>query len=96
VFPEEIAIKPRKLRVSCSLLSLKEKKRQTPSDVPGIAVLASLHHAREMGEGGLTNTKAQWWQNPVSDKQPRILGYLHVPYTLPLTIREASDLISTA
>jgi hypothetical protein len=51
-------------------------------------------HARKVGAGGLTNPKAYWRHNPASDKQLAILRSLRVPYVVPLTMGEASDLIT--
>jgi hypothetical protein len=53
-------------------------------------------HARKVGAGGLTNPKAYWRQNPASDKQLNVLRYLRVPHAIPLTMGEASDLITQA
>lgn len=53
-------------------------------------------HARKVGAGGLTNPKAYWRQNPASDKQLNVLRYLRIPHAVPLTMGEASDLITQA
>ena len=53
-------------------------------------------HARKVGAGGLTNPKAYWRQNPASDKQLNVLRYLRIPHVIPLTMGEASDLITQA
>lgn len=53
-------------------------------------------HARKVGAGGLTNPRAYWRQNPASDKQLNVLHYLRIPHAVPLTMGEASDLITQA
>ena len=53
-------------------------------------------HARKVGAGGLTNPRAYWRQNPASDKQLNVLRYLRIPHAVPLTMGEASDLITQA
>jgi superfamily II DNA or RNA helicase len=53
-------------------------------------------HARKVGAGGLTNPKAYWRQHPASDKQLTVLRYLRIPHALPLTMGEASDMITQA
>ncbi|MBM4259578.1 MAG: hypothetical protein FJ147_27230 [Deltaproteobacteria bacterium] len=53
-------------------------------------------HARKVGAGGLTNPKAYWRQNPASDKQLNVLRYLRIPHPVPLTMGEASDMITQA
>ena len=53
-------------------------------------------HARKVGAGGLTNPKAYWRQNPASDKQLNVLRYLRISHAVPITMGEASDLITQA
>jgi len=52
--------------------------------------------ARKLGAGALTNAKAQWRHQPASENQLKLLRYLRLPHTLPLTMGAASDLITEA